>query len=222
MSAAGRGDHGYDAGRPGPQRPWRDTGQPSYPGTDPQDYGLAYGRLTAALSGFLDDLAEALPDPALVAELTAQLEGWSGKLQPLAVPEAERPFGRRTDLDGRGQSMSPTIVVTGVEPDRVTGTVRFGPYYLGGNGAAHGGTVPLMFDEVLGRLANAGGRPPSRTAYLHTDFRSITPIGPKLDLRAWVVSEEGRKRVLRATLHHRDVLCAEAEGLFVALRPGQP
>jgi len=204
------------------ERPWRETGQPSYPGADPGEYGAAYGRLTDALSGFLDDLAEALPDIALLEALTQDLESWSGKLQPLAVPERERVFGRRTDLHGRGQSMSPTIVITASSADSVAGTVRFGPYFLGGNGAAHGGTIPLMFDEVLGRLANAGGRPPQRTAYLHTDFRSITPIGPKLDLRAWLVSEEGRKRILRATLHHGDVLCAEAEGLFVALRPGQP
>lgn len=203
-------------------RPWRVSGLPSHPQADPQEYGAAYGRLTEALSGFLDDLAEALPDQALVESLTQDLEVWSGKLQPLAVRERERVFGRRTDLHGRGQSMSPRIVVTESDDDSVSGTLRFGPYFLGGNGAAHGGTIPLMFDEVLGRLAQSGGRAPSRTAYLHTDFRSITPIGRTLTLRAWVVSAEGRKHVLRATLHDGEVLCAEAEGLFVALRPGQP
>jgi acyl-CoA thioesterase FadM len=79
-----------------------------------------------------------------------------------------------------------------------------------------------MFDEVLGRLANSAGRPAQRTASLHTDYRSITPIGKELSVRGWVEREEGRKRYLRATLHHGDVLCAEAEGLFVALKPGQP
>jgi acyl-coenzyme A thioesterase PaaI-like protein len=214
--------HPHDGFTDDQDRPWRTPGLPAHPDADPAEYGAAYGRLTDALSGFLDDLAEALPDQALVEVLTEDLLAWSGKLQPLAVREQERVFGRRTDQHGRGQSMSPKIVVTGADHDSVSGTVRFGPYFLGGNGAAHGGTIPLMFDEVLGRLAQSGGRPPSRTAYLHTDFRSITPIGPKLALRAWIVSEEGRKRVLRATLHHGDVLCAEAEGLFVALRPGQP
>jgi len=75
---------------------------------------------------------------------------------------------------------------------------------------------------VLGQLANAGDRPPSRTAYLHTDYRSITPIGKDLSVRGWFVSEEGRKRVLRAELKDGDTLCAEAEGLFIALRPDQP
>ncbi|GAB1814882.1 hypothetical protein MUNTM_39210 [Mycobacterium sp. MUNTM1] len=70
-------------------------------------------------------------------------------------------------------------------------------------------------------LCNAGGRAAARTAYLHTDYCSITPVGCELDVRGWFVSEEGRKRVLRAELHHGDTLCAEAEGLFVELRPDQ-
>lgn len=202
----------------GEERPWRSA---ELPGGGPE-YGAAYGELTDTLSGFLDRLAEATPDLDLIASLTTDLEVWARKLEPLAVAERQRVFGRRTDLPGRGQSMSPKIVLTESTQDSVDGTVRFGPYYLGGNGAAHGGTIPLMFDEVLGRLANSGGRPSQRTAYLHTDFRSITPIGRTLRLRGWVVSTEGRKRILRATLHDGETLCAEAEGLFVALNPGQP
>jgi acyl-coenzyme A thioesterase PaaI-like protein len=210
-----------DSGRPGfsddGERPWR---APELPGGDA--YSAVYGELTDRLSDFLDRLAEAAPDVALVESLTGDLEAWARKLGNLAVPERQRVFGRRTDIDGRGQSMSPKIVITASTDDSVTGTVRFGPYYLGGNGAAHGGTIPLMFDEVLGRLANSVGRPSQRTAYLHTDFRSITPIARTLQVRAWVVSTEGRKRILRATLMDGDTLCAEAEGLFVALNPGQP
>jgi hypothetical protein len=51
---------------------------------------------------------------------------------------------------------------------------------------------------VLGRLASSGDRAPARTAYLHTDFRSITPVGEELAVRAWFVSEKGRKRIFRA------------------------
>lgn len=86
----------------------------------------------------------------------------------------------------------------------------------------HGGAIPLLFDEVLGRLASSEDRTPARTAYLHTDFRSITPVGEELVVRAWFVSEQGRKRILRAELMHGETLCAEAEGLFIELRPGQP
>ncbi|ROO87901.1 acyl-CoA thioesterase FadM [Actinocorallia herbida] len=204
------------------ERPWKAAGLPAHPGADPAAYGRSWETLANALSGFLDALAESVPGRETVEALAADLTTWSDKLKPLASPERDRVFGRRTDLHGRGQSMSPKLVVIRSDRDSVEGTVHFGSYFLGGNGAVHGGAIPLIFDEILGRLANSADRPPSRTAYLHTDFRSITPIGPDLSIRAWFVSEEGRKRILRATIHHGDTLCAEAEGLFVALRPGQP
>jgi acyl-coenzyme A thioesterase PaaI-like protein len=104
----------------------------------------------------------------------------------------------------------------------VVGRVAFGRFYLGGNGAAHGGAIPLVFDEVMGRLANTGGRPPSRTASLHVNYRSITPIERELQLTARFDREEGRKRFLSGELRDGGTLCADVAGIFVALRPGQP
>ena len=200
-----------------PDRPWARR----WPGGGPQ-YGVAYGRMVDRLREFLDRVAAAQPDEETLAQLGAELAYWSDKLKPLEVPEGERVFGRRIELPGRGQTMVPQLFVTASDDQEVAGTVSFGDYFLGGNTAAHGGAVPLLFDEVLGRLAQAGGRTPCRTAYLKTDYRSITPIGPVLHVRAWFEREEGRKRFLRATLHHGETLCAEADALFVELKPGQP
>lgn len=186
------------------------------------EYGAAYGRMIERMREFLDRVAAAQPDEETIAQLGAEFAYWNDRLKVLEVPERERVFGRRVEVDGRAQTMCPALVVTDEDDDQVTGTVSFGDYFLGGNMAAHGGAIPLLFDEVLGRLAQAGGRAPCRTAYLKTDYRSITPIGPVLEVRAWYEREEGRKRFLRATLHHGDVLCAEADALFVALKPGQP
>ena len=67
-----------------------------------------------------------------------------------------------------------------------------------------------------------GSRPPARTAYLHVNYRNITPIERELQLTARFDREEGRKRFLSGELRDGDTLCADVEGLFVALRPGQP
>ena len=191
----------------------------SRPGAENGDrYGAMIGRLRA----FLDHVAAARLDTATVAALTDDLDAWCERLAPAAVPDREQVFARRLDVLGRGQTMTPAFLVHEADRVSVRGTVRFGRYFLGGNGAVHGGAIPLLFDEVLGRLSGSAGRSRARTAYLHTDFRSITPIGVELDVHGWFVSEEGRKRVLRAELRHGDVLCAEAEGLFVVLNPGQP
>jgi acyl-coenzyme A thioesterase PaaI-like protein len=184
--------------------------------------GAEYGDMIAALRDFLDDVAAAAPDTATTVVLTRDLESWSERLAPAAAPERKQIFARRLDLPGRGQTMSPNFIPTAGDDERVEGTVTFGRYFLGGGGAVHGGAIPLLFDEVLGRLSSSGARKPARTAYLHTDFRSITPVGEELAVRAWFVSEQGRKRVLRAELAHGDTLCAEAEGLFIELRPDQP
>ncbi|AFC54347.1 hypothetical protein MPRI_47040 [Mycobacterium paraintracellulare] len=184
--------------------------------------GPEYGDMIAALRDFLDDVAAAAPDTATIEALTKDLKSWADRLSPDAVPERRQIFARRLDLPGHGQTMAPSITITAGDHDGVSGTVTFGRYFLGGGGAAHGGAIPLLFDEVLGQLANSGDREPSRTAYLHTDYRSITPIGKELTVRGWFVSEQGRKRILRAELCHGDTLCAEAEGLFIVLRPDQP
>jgi hypothetical protein len=100
--------------------------------------------------------------------------------------------------------------------------VTFRPYHVGGNIAAHGGTLPLLFDEILGRLANAGGRSMARTAYITVNYRQVTPIGVELSLDATLDAIEGRKRWCSGRLFNDHTLIAEAEGLFVQLLPGQP
>lgn len=192
------------------------------PGVPERGGGREYGAMIDHLRHFLDSVAAAKPDAATIAALAADLRGWSDRLAPFAVGEQEQIFAHRHDLPGRGQTMAPALVVAEGDDRSVRGTVTYGRYYLGGNGAVHGGAIPLLFDEVLGRLANSGQRPRARTAYLNVDFRSITPVGVTLDVRGWFVREEGRKRFVRAELRHGEILCAEAEGLFVELRPGQP
>jgi acyl-coenzyme A thioesterase PaaI-like protein len=184
--------------------------------------GAEYGAMIDQLRLFLDRVAAASPDKATTNALAGDLRDWAERLEPLAVPERDQPWAHQRHLPGRGQTMAPRLVVESGDTQSVSGHVTFGRYFLGGNGAVHGGAIPLVFDEILGRLANTGDRRPSRTAYLNVDFRSITPVGARLSIRGWYVSETGRKRLLRAELRHGDTLCAEAEGLFVELKPGQP
>jgi acyl-coenzyme A thioesterase PaaI-like protein len=199
-----------------PMRSWQEPTVRS-PGGGPE-----YGDMIAALRDFLNGVAAAAPTTATTVELAQDLRVWADRLIEVAVPERRQIFARRLDLPGRGQTMSPNFIPAAGDHRSVEGTVTFGRYFLGGGGAVHGGAIPLLFDEVLGRLASSGDRAPARTAYLHTDFRSITPIDEELSVRAWFVSEQGRKRILRAELNHGDTLCAEAEGLFIQLRPDQP
>lgn len=62
----------------------------------------------------------------------------------------------------------------------------------------------------------------ARSGYLQVNYRSITPLDTDLDVTARLISVAGRKRVVAGEMRDGPVLFTDAEGLFVALRPGQP
>ena len=174
-----------------------------------------------ALRALQNQMAGSAPSEELAAEVSRTLTDLAIQLGPHAVEEQAQLAGR-LDLAGRGQAMVPVINLDEQDEQHAVGRVTFGQFYLGGNGAAHGGAIPLVFDDLMGRLANTGGRPPSRTAFLHVNYRSIVPIDRELQLTGRFDREEGRKRFLSGELRDGSTLCADVEGLFVALRPGQP
>lgn len=184
--------------------------------------GVAYGVLIENMRQFLDTLAAARPEEADIEALAADLQRWSERLAPAAVGEDEQIFGHRSDLPGRGTTILPPFVLRESDENSVRGTFTCGRYFLGGGGAVHGGVLPMLFDDVLGSLAHAGGRSRARTAYLHVEYRAITPLDTELELRGWFEKESGRKRLMRGEVRHGDTVCVEIEALFVALRPGQP
>jgi acyl-coenzyme A thioesterase PaaI-like protein len=186
----------------------RNPGAPEFP------------RLIQALRLLQERVTAADPPSDVVTEAAETLEKLSATLEPFSVSEAEQVAGHRLDLPGRGQALLPPYEVAEWDEHHVLAHVRLTRFYLGRN-AAHGGVLCLLFDEILGRLANTG---PSlaRTAYLHVNYRGVTPIGPRLRLEASVDRVEGRKCFVSGRLLDGDTLTADAEGLFVSLLPGQP
>lgn len=192
---------------------------------EPMRGGEVYADLHRAHRLFSDRLAgAAFPDDAETARrLTADLLAWVDVLAEYQVPELERWDGWRPDLPGRGLPLLPPYHVDDETATTLRGHVTFGRAFLGGNGAAHGGSQPLLFDDMLGRLVNHGRAGIARTAYLKVNYRSITPIGVRLDINLSVDREEGRKRWCTGSLAAPDgTVVADVEALFVVLLPGQP
>lgn len=128
----------------------------------------------------------------------------------------------RYPLPSRGRAMCPPLVVEKRTATQVSGTVVFGSHFLGRNGAAHGGAVAMLFDEVFGQLANAPGQPRARTAHLEVDYLQITPVDQTLRVEASVERQEGRKLALVGTLLDDQGPCARASTVMVRLKEGQP
>ena len=181
----------------------------------------SYLGMIDALRVLQDRITGAAPSAELAAEVSRTLTDLAVQLGEYAVDEPGQ-IADQVEVPGRAQALVPVVHLDEQDEQHAAGRVTFGRFYLGRNGAAHGGAIPLVFDDVLGRLACAGGRAPSRTAYLHVNYRSITPVGRELQVTARFDREEGRKRFLSGELRDGGTLCADVEGLFVALRPGQP
>jgi acyl-CoA thioesterase FadM len=61
-----------------------------------------------------------------------------------------------------------------------------------------------------------------RTAFLHLNYRNIAPVEKTLRVEAGINRIEGRKIFVEGRLLDGDTVLADAEALFVRLKPGQP
>ncbi|HJQ42602.1 MAG TPA: hotdog fold domain-containing protein [Jatrophihabitantaceae bacterium] len=184
--------------------------------------GARFEALHTAQRRFNDLLSGAVPSEDLCERITTALAGFADELADMQVREGLRWDGWRGDLPGRGHPLLPPYTITGETDSTLHGRVRFTRFFLGGNGAAHGGAQPLVFDDMLGRCVNSFQAGVARTAYLKVNYRRITPIDVDLDVEVSVDRVEGRKRWCSGRMTDPDGnVVADCEALFLALLPGQ-
>jgi acyl-coenzyme A thioesterase PaaI-like protein len=164
-------------------------------------------------------------DLALVAD---ELEALADRMEQLPAGSLYEGFGEATlgagdphaffdhsPMLGRANPMAPPIELW-IDGDVMRGKATFGAAYEGPPGCVHGGYVAAAFDEVLGSTQSLGGRP-GMTGRLTVHYRSPTPLRTELHFAGRVVEVAGRKTFTHGTVHAGDRLCAEAEGLFIAI-----
>lgn len=194
-----------------------------FPVFEPAHPGPGFGRFLSAMRRLQDLAVSTDPDPQTWEDAADRVENLVSLLDPFEAAEGVGPAGRVPDLPGAGSLLMVPWFVDRFEPDGVELRVRFSRYHVGGNRAVHGGVLPLLFDSVFGMVIHAAGRPISRTAFLHVDYRRVTPIDTELTVRGRIREAEGRKAFVNAELSDPDHnLLAEAHGLMIRLLPGQP
>lgn len=141
------------------------------------------------------------PSEAALAEVGSFLDRSPliGAINPLAVP-----MQVHSELDDSGEM-------------NAIGRVSFGAAYEGPPGCVHGGFIAAAFDEILGVAQSLSGNP-GMTVNLSIDYRSPTPLEQPLVFRGRIKNIDGRKIWTTGTLHHGEILCAEASGLFISMR----
>ena len=198
-------------------------GFPNFKAAEP---GPGFARFLTAMRRAQDLAVSANPDADTWDQVADRAEELVKLLDPFEAPEGVGPASRVPSLPGSGSLLMPPYRVTKFDPDGVELSVQFSRFSVGGNDAVHGGVLPLLFDSVFGMVIHAAGRPISRTAFLHVDYRNVTPIDTPLTARGWVRETDGRKAFVNAELRDASApdakLLAEANGLMIRLLPGQP
>jgi acyl-coenzyme A thioesterase PaaI-like protein len=195
-------------------------GFPEYGPASPRD---GFRRFVTTMRRLQDLAVSADPSDEVWDEAAERAEALVELLGPYQAEEGKAPAGRTPDLPGMGSLLLPPWTLTRYGPDGVEMAGHFSRFHVGGNHAVHGGVLPLLFDHTFGMISHAAGRPISRTAFLHVDYRRITPIDVPLAIRGRVTGIEGRKAFVAAELVDGDgTLLAEGTGLMVRLLPGQP
>ncbi|MGA9376067.1 MAG: PaaI family thioesterase [Mycobacterium sp.] len=211
-------DFGLDPHRADPEYD-RHGGFPVFEAADP---GPGFERFLTAMRRAQDLAVSANPDSDTWSAAADRAEELVALLDPFQAGEGVGPAYRVPSLPGAGSLLMPPWHIAAFDADGVELKVQFSRYHVGGNRAVHGGVLPLLFDSMFGMVIHAAGRPISRTAFLHVDYRAVTPIDTPLTVRGWVREAEGRKAFVNAELRDADEkLLAESNGLMIRLLPGQ-
>ncbi len=184
--------------------------------------------LYAPLGQVVRDLVDAAirteVDDDEVRAVTAELEVLAGRLRARQRPGS---FGIRYGASGRSRpwgnaaiglrnGVAPPLRVVREPDGLVWSEVTLGAAYEGPPGHVHGGVAALVLDHVMGECASATGRP-GFTGTLTLRYLAAAPLGPiRADARP--ESFDGNKTVIRGTLSCGDLVCVEAEGVFVVPR----
>ncbi|MDK3258255.1 PaaI family thioesterase [Blastococcus capsensis] len=189
----------------------------------------AVGDLGAALRELVDaavrtevPLEELAGVAGAVRELAGRLRADGRGLHDIASVD-DPEIGERwySPVYGPGNPVAPPMEASSTPDGRATGRVTLGKPHEGPPGLVHGGVVATMLDHVLARAVRAAGRG-GLTATLTVTYRRPVHLGVPLLVTAELGATEGRRTTATARLvaeDDPDTTLAEAEGLFVALRP---
>ena len=195
----------------------------AFPEIKPIDAGQELGRFMTAMRRLQDIVVSTNPDDTVWADAAGQIDDLCARLEVHRAPQGVAPAGRGPHLPGLGHPLMPPWTMSEAGPDGVTMHGHFSRFHVGGNNAVHGGVIPLFYDWQFGMIVSAAGPADSRTAYLHVDYRKITPIDEPLQSHGRIDTIDVRKAFVTATMadSNGNVL-SEASGLMIRLLPHQP
>ncbi len=193
-------------------------------------------RLAAAMRPIIAMIVAAELDDAQVAEAAREVEAIAERLaarkgpgkRPRGQPDTNKPaqeFFPTSPIIGMANPVSPPVTLRVVDGEEggfreIRAEVNFDYQYEGPPTCVHGGVIAETFDEVLGAAVIVAGLP-GMTGTLTVRYRKPTPLRTDLRIVARCLSRDGRKVRAWAGMYQGELLTAEADGLFILIRPTQ-
>lgn len=140
---------------------------------------------------------------------------YEGHAEAATAGGDERASFEHSPFIGRANPLAPPIYLQEID-GAVHGRAFFGSAYEGPPGCVHGGYVAGAFDELLGATQSLSGHP-GMTGTLTVVYRTPTPLHTELHFVGELTGVEGRKIFTKGRLFAGDLLCAEAEGIFISI-----
>lgn len=179
------------------------------------------GRLTQSTRDLIDAVIRSTVDDDEIRAVTAGIDALTARLR---TSQLDGPFGVALSSEGvvrnHGNSVvglcnaiAPPLDVHTSKDGRAWADFTLGAAYEGPPGLVHGGVSALLFDQLAGEAATAGGAP-GMTGTLTLRYRRGTPLGP-LHGEATLQRVDGRKAYVSGFISDADGPTVEAEGLFI-------
>jgi hypothetical protein len=190
-------------------------------------------RLAAAVRRVIDATVSPIEwDTITAAAIAVEAVADSLEADPVSRPRRRRnpspdqdpmDFFPNSPVIGTSNPIAPPVTLVAVDGvdggmREMRGTVNFGYPYEGPPTCVHGGVIAEVFDEVLGATNIIAGNP-GMTGTLTIKYRKPTPLLTDLRIEARCLGWSGRKIRTWGAMFDGDVLTAEAEGIFIAVRP---
>lgn len=198
------------------------------------------GDIRAAVAGQLRGLAHELmardPDPDALVDMAGVIAGLRERVA--TAPRRDRVRALAEALSAASHHDSPPFATangpladrpilgatnpfavdarTWIEGQEAVTELTLGPAFEGAPGRAHGGIVAAIFDDITGHALAFAGRP-AFTGSLTVRYNRPTPLGERLEFRARLDREDGRRLHISASCAAGGEVIAECEAIYITV-----